>query len=462
MVRPKRMSRKVRELLGSAESDAKHHLSTDLGCMAIGDTRDLVHLLPKNCIDAIVTSPPYFDLKDYGEEHQIGTGQVYEEYLDDLDSIFSKIYKACKDNGSLWLVLDTFTQERKTILLPFELANKLELTGWNLEEVIIWQKDRTVPWSSPGRFRKSFEYILMFSKSPDFKFYGNRLRETLGLKRWWIRYPERYHPEGKMPTDVWYVPLQFQGAWGGKDYPRHLCPFPFELVDRILTVSTNKSNFVFDPFAGTGSVLAQAHSMDRCYLGFELKEDFLIEFEQKTLPAALKRMGATDRKFSGKNFKSLIMMLRGMKFCSQLIKEYRKASLGKSGEATLPYCAVVIFNKRDLSNPRIPLPLTFQLYWHNELSIEQDEIIQKLTSCQPLSTFEISASIANCYSVDDLESVVKENHISNFYSYTVGNTHNHTGLSPLTYLEKLVVEKKEIPIRRIPIVSNVPLSVEIE
>lgn len=460
MTKSKLKSRKVRELIETITSGAKHFSLTDLGCMAIGDSRELSKLLPDSCIDAIVTSPPYYDLKDYGGGRQIGTGQAYKDYLKDLSDIFSHCYRACKKNGSLWMVVDTFAQDHKTVLLPFELTTKLELMGWSLKEIVIWQKDRTVPWSSQGRFRKTFEYILMFTKSDDFKFYGNRVREKLGLKRWWVRYPERYNPEGKMPTDIWFIPLQFQGAWGGKDYPRHLCPFPFELVERILTVSTNKGNFVLDPFAGTGSVLAQAHCMSRCYLGFELKKRFLNEFEQKTLTAAIRRNDFKSKRFDSKTFKSLIMMLRGLKYPSVLIKEYRKLAANRFGKSEAPYCALVLLSQDDISNPKIPLPVDIRLAWHKMLSTDHRRMVHELMQHQPLSLFGISPRVSHVVSIDALKRYAQKKGASKLYVYTVGNTHKHRRVLDVGHIREFISAEDRRNVRTIPILSNIPISVD--
>lgn len=129
-----------------------------------GDSRCLLEILPEGVqVQTTITSPPYFDMKDYGVEGQVGFGQKYEEYLEDLKEIFAQIYTVTKDDGTLWIVIDTFKRDHAVVTLPFDLVQKLNSVGWKLQEIIIWKKDKTVPWSSKGFMQRKFEYVLFFS-----------------------------------------------------------------------------------------------------------------------------------------------------------------------------------------------------------------------------------------------------------------------------------------------------------
>lgn len=450
------------EKINNILTNTKKSHQTEFGLIAIDDSKKLVKHLPNNYFDVIITSPPYYNLKDYKRKKQIGNGQSYEKYLNDLTLIFTKCFDACKNTGSFWLVVDTFSMNKKTILLPFEFTTKLEDIGWKLHEIIIWQKDRTIPWTIGSRFRKSFEYILFFTKSNKFKFYSDRLRDTLDLKKWWIRYPERYHPRGKLPTDVWYIPLQFQGAWGGAEFPRHLCPFPFELVERILTLVTDEGDNVFDPFAGTGAVLAQAEAMGRNYIGFELNKNFLKEFKEKTLPSALKRYKKMNVKTDAEEFNSLIILLRALKYGSIIIKEYRKASVNKHGKSNMPKCEIIIVNKKDLNNPKIPLPIDIRLYWNNKVSDIEKDVIKKLIKQEPLSYFGINPHISHVNTIRGVESFVKSHNIKKLYRYIVGNTHKFKEFIKIEELKDTLENKENSKVKSIPIFSNIKLYVEEE
>lgn len=253
------------------------------------DARDLSGLfsdlaLPAEpFISTTITSPPYGTLKDYGGKSQVGWRQVHEEYLADCGKVLEQVHAATLSDGSLWLIADTVTIRRATTgfalqMLPFQLAEVAAEAGWMLRDVIIWHKDRTVPWAAPGRLRNAFEYVLFFVKSSDFKHYPKRLAEPVDASNWWIRFPERYSPDGITPSNVWTIPIPKQGAWG-QESARHPCPFPPELVDRLVKLSTDPGDVVFDPFAGTGIVLSRATALRRRAIGMETNEELVRSFE---------------------------------------------------------------------------------------------------------------------------------------------------------------------------------------
>ena len=143
----------------------------------ISDARLLKTRIKEKIVDVTITSPPYWKLKDYGSESQIGFGQRYETYLADIKNIFRDVFDITKETGSLWIVIDTFKKGGETHLLPFDVANCLRNVGWKLQDIVIWVKDKNLPWSHKGKLRNIYEYILFFSKSSNFKFYVDRIKE---------------------------------------------------------------------------------------------------------------------------------------------------------------------------------------------------------------------------------------------------------------------------------------------
>jgi DNA modification methylase len=282
----------------------------------------------KEFVDTTVTSPPYWNLKNYKSKAQVGYGQGYQEYLRDLRRIFAGIYKITKRSGSLWIVVDTIKCNGELKLLPFDLAAELKKDGWILQDLIVWHKDKTLPWSHRGKLRNIFEYVLFFTKSPRFKYYLSRVRETEGLKRWWVRYPERYSPQGKAPTRTWSFPIPRQGSWG-ENWVRHFCPLPPDLVRRVVLLTTKKRDVVLDPFAGSGVVLAQSKALGRRFIGFDLRKSYRRMFETKVLPSlvALEKENKRGQLNQGKQrrrFSSLIWKLRKTKYPRELLRLYEK------------------------------------------------------------------------------------------------------------------------------------------
>ena len=289
------------------------------------DSRNLISILPKdNLVQTTITSPPYFDMKDYGVENQIGFGQSYENYLNDLQSVFKQVLQRTKDDGTLWIVIDAFKREGSIVPLPFDLANKLKEIGWHFQDVIIWKKDKTVPWSTNGFVQKKIEYILFFSKQKKYKYNKDVIRvyDTQHLKQWWIKYPERYNPKGKVLDQVWEFPIPVQGSWGN-EYVRHFCPLPPKMVATMILLTTNENDIVLDPFAGSGAVIAQSAYMKRKFIGAELNPQYVKhanEYLEKTLHDGLYEYENSISHSNQDEFENVIWNLRALKYGRVLLK----------------------------------------------------------------------------------------------------------------------------------------------
>lgn len=295
------------------------------------DARELGDFLPREtkCIDVTISSPPYWNIKDYGTKAQIGFGQTYEAYLDDIERVFKVVHAATKPTGSLWIVADTFKQDGELRLLPFDITQRLRTSGWILQDIIIWQKDRSLPWSHQGKLRNIFEYVAFYSKSKRFKYQVAGIRDINDLKDYWVRYPERYSPQGKTPSRAWAIPIPRQGVWGeAGNYIRHACPLPHELVERILRLTTSPGDVVFDPFAGSGAVLATASAMGRRFIGTDLNRKYQQMFYDDVLPAVVRkhktRRNSTNQQNTARSkFSSAVLALRCLKFPKELVRLYR-------------------------------------------------------------------------------------------------------------------------------------------
>jgi DNA modification methylase len=303
-----------------------------------GDARRLEMLLcryssaRKPLLTTTITSPPYGALKNYGHADQIGFGQRHDEYLLDMRRVFRSLYVNTKRNGSLWVVADTVRQRRAEgqiwpmQLLPFELAREAEGEKWLLREIIVWLKDKTLPWSSRGRMRNAFEYVLLFVKSDKFKYKVERLREPSDLEQWWVRYPERYNPQGKAPTNVWPVPIPVQGSWANTTI-QHACPLPADLIERMLLISTDPGDVALDPFAGSGVVVAEAQRLQRRGVGLELVDAHIDAFQKTVLPEITKRRGpdlVQDLHNRSEDLRQTILKLRAVKYPKLLVVAVRQ------------------------------------------------------------------------------------------------------------------------------------------
>lgn len=397
------------------------------------DSRKLGAVIRRPLVDVVITSPPYADLKDYGSTNQIGHGQDYEkEYLPALKDVFQQCFDVTKETGSMWIVVDSFRKGGEVEMLPFKLAALCQEIGWKWSDVIIWDKGKTLPWSHKGRLRKIFEYVLFFTKSPRHKYYIDRIKDPDSLKEWWVKYPERYALKGKVPANIWSIPIPVQGSWAPNPI-KHACPFPPQLVERMLLLTTDKKDLVLDPFSGSGVVLAQALCMGRRYIGFELNPDYVERFKNNVLPSIRKRSEAARKEMlqaerRSKEFEGKLRKLRLLKYPKAILKALRSKS---ENDLKGIVCALVSEDgkqpDKNLKRSQFAAAtVTFLL--DQELDVERvRKLVDAAAKTPPVSKFGISPTF-NILKADSFFS--NKDHLASmnghpFYVYIGGKTHHY-------------------------------------
>lgn len=376
------------------------------------DSRNIRSILSNNLkIQTTITSPPYYDMKDYGVINQIGFGQTYEDYLNDLQDVFREILEKTNDDGTLWIIIDTFKRNHSVVPLPFDLANKLKDIGWIFQDIIIWKKDKTVPWSSDGFVQRKVEYILFFSKETKFKYNKDvtRVYDTQMLKKWWIKYPERYNPKGKALDEIWEYPIPVQGAWGDK-YIRHFCPLPKEMVATMILLSTNENDIVLDPFAGSGAVLAQAAYMKRRYLGAELNNNYIKQFDnylKNTKKDGQKEYRLMKSSTDQSNFESVIWHLRALKYGRVLLNTIEKQLNSKDGK--------IIVNPIDKQNDK--MQVEYIIVVDKNMKKQYEELVPEIIKKKPLSLY----GIIPFFKYDSPHNI----NTTAYFKYSSTNTHSY-------------------------------------
>jgi len=393
------------------------------------DARKLDEILDKETVDVTITSPPYFNLKDYEHEEQIGFGQDYDEYLNDLKIVFDKVYKVTKSTGTLWVIIDVFRVNGEVVPLPFDFANKIKEVGWILNEIIIWGKDRTVPWTHKGQMRNMFEYILMFSKSINFKFFIDEVRDHESLKKWWVKYPERYNPKGKSPQAIWNFDIPTQGSWG-KGFIKHFCPLPEAMIEQILKISTRENDVVLDCFSGSGAVLSKANSMKRNFIGFDLNKDYIEMFENylKRTAEAKRREYESDLRNSMKTskFTKLILELRALKYAGVFHKKLKEAGINN---------VKLTFVTKSSSQPKSKHSLQVVKYIlhikeKESIIMIKDQLI-KLINSAPLSKYGIEPKIYYTADINNFKDKLKKKKL---YTYFPNRTYQFNKEIEVSYL----------------------------
>ena len=235
-----------------------------------------------------VTSPPYYGLRNYGdEENQIGLEESPEEYIQNLVEVFRKVRDNLTDDGTLWLNIgDSYynyrpgkgqalskqtvsntrqdlpdkcarrgnklkgLKEKDLIGIPWMLAFALRADGWYLRQDIIWNKPNPMPESVRDRCTKSHEYIFLLSKSQNYYFDVDAIKEPTRRKR-----------------SVWTVNNKpYRGA--------HFAVFPPDLIEPCIRAGSREGDIVLDPFMGSGTTAMVAKSLNRYYMGCELHEEY--------------------------------------------------------------------------------------------------------------------------------------------------------------------------------------------
>ncbi|MGH3117794.1 MAG: DNA-methyltransferase [Gaiellales bacterium] len=247
----------------------------------MGDAKRLLPELPSGVFQTCVTSPPYWSLRNYDIEGQIGLEMSLGEYIASLVEVFEEVRRTLRDDGTLWLNIgDSFTsggrawrapdkknpframeirpptpeglKPKDLIGVPWRLAFALQAAGWYLRADIIWEKPNCQPESVRDRPTRSHEYLFFFSKS-DRYFYD----------RGAVRGPNR-----RNLRTVWSINTR-----PSKD--AHIAMFPPELVEPCINLASRPGDLVLDPFIGSGTTGLVAARAQRRFLGIELNPDYL-------------------------------------------------------------------------------------------------------------------------------------------------------------------------------------------
>ncbi|AXR82104.1 DNA-methyltransferase [Natrarchaeobaculum sulfurireducens] len=256
---------------------------TDLGFEGLNvhwSTSEDMHEVEDGSVQSVITSPPYWDLKDYGHENQIGTAdESYEHYHDRMEAVWSECYDVLKDNGTMWVVVDTVMDNGDLQLLPYHIAERAEDVGFHLQDMVAWYKPTAIAGMTARNVVNKKEYVVFLSKSKDFKLNIDS-ESNNGLE-------DPAISEERLLGNIWRHPVKRGSA--GKNV-LHKAPYPISLIDRIVRLSSDEKDTVLDPFLGSGTTAYSALNLGRACIGYELNKEFediiidrLSDLQQKSL-----------------------------------------------------------------------------------------------------------------------------------------------------------------------------------
>ncbi len=442
-------------------------------CILLGaDSRTVLAHLPNESVACFITSPPYASLKDYGTPGQIGFGQdPHTEFLPDMRKVLAELYRIALPGASLWLVLDMIKKSGEAIPLPWDIVTLAREAGWTLHDTIIWDKGKSLPWSGAGRFRAVCEHIFLLGKGKLSTFNLDAVRDSTHLSSYWIKYPERYHPDGKAPTDLWHFPIPNQGTWA-KGQSRHYCPFPVGLIERMISVSTHCGDIVVDPFSGTGSVIATASHLKRHGVGIELNPVFVHEFDKTGFTTLVER---AEQEFPSTNPRSIslrktIIELRMLKYAKTLFAGIaRNDVLGNQAKDGI--CAFLLTSTQKTTERETDALdsgnlgcINLQVLLRRDTDYETvSSAIESKLRVEPLSIFGIKAHV-EVISFDSWEdgSNLPNSPTSDWYAYRNGKFFRYSEIVESTnLLETFHLEAAKNPSCKVPsIFSTLGLSLD--
>ena len=227
-------------------------------------------------IQSIITSPPYWNLKDYGEENQIGFGESYELYQNRLNKVWLECKRVLSKNGTMWIVIDKLWRNRAVINIPLHIAMNCKNMGYYLKDMIIWNKPTAIAGMHKKNLVNKYETIIFLTK--DNTKYKLNYEIMNGETR-----PDFFQNQ---LTNLWRISVK-SGVL--RKTPNHKAPYPLELVERMLLLSTDNSDTVLDPFLGSGTTMRVALQHHRKCKGYEINPNFKLEIleQLKALPHSI-------------------------------------------------------------------------------------------------------------------------------------------------------------------------------
>ena len=255
--------------------------------------------IERNSVQTCITSPPYWQLRDYGQKDQLGTEKTPEEFVARMVQIFREVRDVLRDDGTIWINLgDTFCggggycptapsnqagskqstnrgvkakprpvppgfKARDLVGIPWMVAMALRSEGWYLRADIIWEKSNGMPEAVKDRPTRCHEYVFLLTKNPHYFYNAEAIKEetTEGANK-------------RNKRSVWKINQKpYAGA--------HFAVFPEELVKTCMLAGSKEGDLVLDPFVGSGTTGAVANKLKRNFIGIDLNPDYCIMAEER-------------------------------------------------------------------------------------------------------------------------------------------------------------------------------------
>jgi DNA modification methylase len=303
------------------------YYADDAVTLYLGDALAVLRELPAESVDCVVTSPPYYGLRDYGEPGQYGLEATPAEYVATMLAVFAEVRRVLAADGTLWVNLGdtyayppgsagkqgngqrsgrTFTAEglpgtaavppKNLLGVPWRVAFALQHDGWILRSHIVWHKPNAMPESVKDRPSSRHESLFLLTRSPRYWFDLDAIREPYSENKAWgtgvrsadkvglatatlrgtsveaqqngLAKPRTEHPDGRQPGDVWSLNTE-------KFPEAHFAVMPPTLAERCILAGCRPGGVVLDPFTGSGTTGMVAGRLGRRFVGIDLSAKYL-------------------------------------------------------------------------------------------------------------------------------------------------------------------------------------------
>jgi DNA modification methylase len=286
-----------------------------------GDCLEVLKTLESESIDCVITSPPYWGLRDYGVDGQFGLEKTPEEYVSKMVEVFKEVKRVLKKEGTCWLNLgdsywanraengqsydDNEVQRKRScgknhsvikpkdlVGIPWRVAFALQADGWYLRQDIIWHKPNPMPESVTDRCTKAHEYIFLLAKSSKYYFDNEAIKEkSVGeepISRMKIHNGLKQAKLQSLKSTTLGTPANElrnkRSVWKISTKPfkeAHFATFPQDLIVPMVKAGCPKEGITLDPFIGSGTTAVVARKLGRDYLGIELNPEYIKIAERR-------------------------------------------------------------------------------------------------------------------------------------------------------------------------------------
>lgn len=270
------------------------------------DASKMLEFVKSESVQLVVTSPPYWNIKDYGDPSQIGFGQSYEAFVKSLNSVWTKCTQALKPNGKIAVVIQPIPVGskqtglgRSSILdIMTDVHSSMRILEMDLSNVFIWDKRKynnqrifgSYPYPPNFFSHLSFEFICVFRKRGDTESRTKEEKELskVTMEEWsdWCF------------NSIWDIPPKIKINSRGRNILGHIAPFPEEIPYRLIRLFTFKGDVVLDPFLGSGTTLQVCRITQRRGIGFEIVKEYADLIKRRISEDWAPSVSETDGKWN--------------------------------------------------------------------------------------------------------------------------------------------------------------------